>query len=859
VSANDRTDRGANERTGPVTGNARSHLAYASSPRRPLVGRAAVARSACLLSFAAALLVALPVLPDLPGSSGTPPPTGLRPNGSGLTFFPTPIHHVIVIWFENRALGQVLRQNAPFEHYIASHYAYAGQFYSVRHDSEPDYLAGTGGIDPNFFSDGRYTTKNIGDLTKAANETWAGYFEGMPYPCDGSQTSLEWSQGYEVTHDPFVQYSDIWDSPSYCQSHVLNLTAWNTSLQSGTIPNYAMIEPDIWHDQHSGTLAAGDAWLQSIVDPILNSSLASSTAIFVTYDESQNGGLGGSPIDDSGFNSSFGGNVFTGVISPYSKLGGYNSSHPYQTYSLLTTTEWLLGLGQTGTGDNWSLYPPMYDLFNFHPKDTVPGPDHISGVVTNSTTGLPLGGAHIVAADASYVYGVDAGTNGSFRLPLTAGTHPVWVASPNHYAQQLNWTANLTVNVSLVPFTVNEYPIYGWVTDAATHAPVRNAVVTFTGCGSDRNSPTNGTGYFSWSVTPCRFYNVTAQAANYVPQVKSDVNVSTHRVLVNFSLLPVNCATCHAPLVVSATAIPNAGFAPLLVNFTSAIAGGAAPYRCGWSFGDGSRNSSLCNATHVYERPGVYNVTITVRDSSTPVETNGTNLTITVVGGPLRVGLWANRTSGDPPLSVRFAANASGGTPPYAYLWSFGDGAPGSNRSTPSHTFGRPGTYVVRVNVTDTAGNVTSNETTVTVLGGVPPPSALNVTAVLDQGACQGTVYGITASVNATGGVPPYVYAWSFGDGSPAATGGLAVHSFPGPGTYTVTVTATDHRGREANASLSIAAPACGTGGGLPGVPSLPWWTIGVGAVVVAAAGGVAAALFRRRSLASARGSRTTR
>jgi hypothetical protein len=60
---------------------------------------------------------------------------------------------------------------------------------------------------------------------------------------------------------------------------------------------------------------------------------------------------------------------------------------------------------------------------------------------------------------------------------------------------------------------------------------------------------------------------------------------------------------------------------------------------------------------------------------------------------------------------------------------------------------------------------------------------------------------GITwiLAVSATGGTPPYVYLWSFGDGSAPAFGQSVEHIFPGCGPYTVTVWAMGVAGAGSN------------------------------------------------------------
>jgi hypothetical protein len=49
---------------------------------------------------------------------------------------------------------------------------------------------------------------------------------------------------------------------------------------------------------------------------------------------------------------------------------------------------------------------------------------------------------------------------------------------------------------------------------------------------------------------------------------------------------------------------------------------------------------------------------------------------------------------------------------------------------------------------------------------------------------------------------------WSFGDGTPPASGGSVTHSFSAPGTYTVTLTASDARGNTTSSSYSITVQA---------------------------------------------------
>ncbi|MEU4676585.1 ThuA domain-containing protein [Micromonospora sp. NPDC023737] len=74
--------------------------------------------------------------------------------------------------------------------------------------------------------------------------------------------------------------------------------------------------------------------------------------------------------------------------------------------------------------------------------------------------------------------------------------------------------------------------------------------------------------------------------------------------------------TENAPPVVTATATPTTGTAPLAVAFdgTATDAEGDTPLTYAWDFGDGGTASTL-DATHTYTSPGTFTATLTVTDS----------------------------------------------------------------------------------------------------------------------------------------------------------------------------------------------------------------------------------------------------
>lgn len=115
--------------------------------------------------------------------------------------------------------------------------------------------------------------------------------------------------------------------------------------------------------------------------------------------------------------------------------------------------------------------------------------------------------------------------------------------------------------------------------------------------------------------------------------------------------------------------------------------------------------------------------------------------------------------------------NVTGGTPPITYTWSNG-----SNSQSVSGL--SPGTYTVQYS--DAGGGCVFSETVT-----ITQPAPLNITGVQTRSLqCYGQSNG-SATVNVTGGTPPYSYNWA---PSPGATPNNTVNGLSA-GSYTVSVT----------------------------------------------------------------------
>ena len=203
-----------------------------------------------------------------------------------------------------------------------------------------------------------------------------------------------------------------------------------------------------------------------------------------------------------------------------------------------------------------------------------------------------------------------------------------------------------------------------------------------------------------------------------------------------------------------------------------------------WDFGDGT-GSDLINPTKTYEYPGVYPVTLEVRnETGTEYGTDLDRIAALVREGPIAdagadLQVCAN-------TKVRFdgtgSTDADGAV--NAFSWTFGDGGTGSG-DTPEHIFTRPGSYMVMLTITGEAQGACSPLDTDTAEVEVLPAPELSL--IGPERVAAGDTAGFAAEVTEAGGGAPKSYAWDFGDGT-VRKGAEVSHAWAEPGAYTVTL-----------------------------------------------------------------------
>ena len=317
-----------------------------------------------------------------------------------------------------------------------------------------------------------------------------------------------------------------------------------------------------------------------------------------------------------------------------------------------------------------------------------------------------------------------------------------------------------------------------------TYAPLKpdaGEQINFTASGSGGTPPY----FFNWT-----FGDGATAFGNPVSHTYASANTYTVTVVMNDSANGTGTdsvnVSVHAALTASFTYSPASPQVGDNVAFTQTVGGGYGGYSYSWNFGDGVTTTGS-NPKHTYASAGTYSVWFNVTDSAGHATSSNQLLTVTP---PLAADFTFFPSQPAAGQNIYFNATASGGTPGYAFGWNFGDTNTASGQDV-VHAYGTAKTYTVTLVVQDIAGHSVTVKHSVTVVAAL----TVGFTIAPSSPSAGQTVY---FNATAGGGVSPYTYSWTFGDGG-SATGPSVIHAYAGAGTYTVTVIATDSLGRTAS------------------------------------------------------------
>jgi phospholipase C len=247
--------------------------------------------------------------------------------------------HVIWIWMENRSYNQVLGSSGGAGHLasFAKRCGTATNYDGVAHPSLPNYIAATSGSTHGITDDCNPSSCPVsgnslyGQLDASGGAGWTTYAENMAHPCDQASYGR-----YAARHNPAVYYTALRAS---CRRHDLAMGGttgrFARHLSAGHLPGFTFITPNLCDDGHDCATSTADSWLGYWLTRITSSAIyrAGRTVVFVTWDENDY--------------SSSANQVATVVVGP-TVVPGTRSHRHFTHYSLLRTTEDLLGVGHLG-------------------------------------------------------------------------------------------------------------------------------------------------------------------------------------------------------------------------------------------------------------------------------------------------------------------------------------------------------------------------------------------------------------------------------------------------------------------------------------------------------------------------------
>jgi hypothetical protein len=281
--------------------------------------------------------------------------------------------HVIVIMEENTSYTNIVgSSSAPYINQVINSCGLATNYHNITHPSLPNYIGLADGAPLNQLGPlendcnpgpGCQSDRASIFSQVASGGGWRSYDESMPQPCDASDSGY-----YAVRHNPAVYFPGLPD----CAANDVGLGAIGNSrlLQDlsseATAPAFALVTPNLCHDMHGADgcpgdpIRAGDAWLRNWLAQLTGTRVYRShdAAVFIVWDEGDSGNTG----QRCAVNTRDPGCRVAAIAVAPSVRHRARLKALLNHYSLLKTTEDLLGLSELGRAQTASSAAPGFNL-----------------------------------------------------------------------------------------------------------------------------------------------------------------------------------------------------------------------------------------------------------------------------------------------------------------------------------------------------------------------------------------------------------------------------------------------------------------------------------------------------------------
>jgi gliding motility-associated-like protein len=194
---------------------------------------------------------------------------------------------------------------------------------------------------------------------------------------------------------------------------------------------------------------------------------------------------------------------------------------------------------------------------------------------------------------------------------------------------------------------------------------------------------------------------------------------------------------------------------PLVANFENTSINALSVL---WDFGDGGGYSdNPVAASRTYYQPGVYRAVLYAYGRNGAIDSTVQFIT---VNGPYGT-MWVDTSAGCSPFPVKFASDVKN---TISYRWDFGDGEIDAKDSSTAHTYIKPGVYIPRLILRDTAGCPATFELGDTIIVDKLSASITNPGNIVCDSAIIDFKSG-TESLARDSLQIPLNYTWNFGAG----------------------------------------------------------------------------------------------